>query len=158
MTEMVKHALLIMIGLGAGTFTAAGTLTVINIVGIVPRYAVRTGTGAYAKRYEDIVLAGTVVGNFLSHYHPLIASLGWFQVVLGLSGLLYVLQQFLLVVYGLSTGIFIGCLAVAIEEMTQSIPIFTRKTDIFEYCGIGFLILLLALGKSVGAIFSFLTG
>lgn len=157
MTIIVKNVLLIAIGLGAGAFTAAGTITVVNVVGIVPRYAIRTGTGAYFKCYENMLFLGTVFGNFISHYHVALGNAGWFAWVNGADGQIAFLQQPVLIIYGLSTGIFIGCLAVAIEEMTQSIPIFTRKTDVFEYCGIGFLILLLAFGKSLGAVFSFLT-
>ena len=58
-------------------------------------------------------------------------------------------------VYGLFAGMFIGCLALAIAEMLDSIPIFARRIS-FRH-GIGLAILSMAAGKLCGSILYFLT-
>ena len=59
----------------------------------------------------------------------------------------------ILAVYGLFAGIFVGCLAIAIAEMLDSIPIFARRSR-FRH-GIGIAILCMALGKTLGSLFYF---
>ena len=53
-------------------------------------------------------------------------------------------------VYGLFAGIFVGCLALAIAEMLDAIPIFTRRLK-FRH-GIGVVVLCMAIGKTVGSL------
>jgi hypothetical protein len=59
-----------------------------------------------------------------------------------------------LIVFGFFAGIFVGCLALAIAEMLNSIPIFSRRTG-FRH-GLGIALLFAALGKMAGSIFYFL--
>ena len=56
-------------------------------------------------------------------------------------------------IFGLFAGMFIGCLALAIAEMLDSIPIFTRRIS-FRH-GIGLAILTMAAGKLCGSLFYF---
>ena len=58
------------------------------------------------------------------------------------------------IVFGFFAGIFVGCLALAIAEMLNSIPIFSRRTG-FRH-GLGTALLFAALGKMAGSIFYFL--
>ena len=48
---------------------------------------------------------------------------------------------------------FVGCLALAIAEMLDSIPIFTRRIS-FRH-GLGCAVLAMAVGKFCGALFYF---
>ena len=57
------------------------------------------------------------------------------------------------VIIGLFSGMFIGCLALAIAEMLDSIPIFTRRIS-FRH-GIGLVVLSMAAGKLVGSLYYF---
>ena len=59
-------------------------------------------------------------------------------------------------VFGLFSGVFVGCLALAIAEMLDSIPIFTRRIG-FRH-GLGFMVLATALGKLAGSLIYFLCG
>lgn len=52
-------------------------------------------------------------------------------------------------VFGLFSGMFIGCLALAIAEMLDSIPIFARRIS-FRH-GLGWAILGMAAGKLCGS-------
>ena len=56
-------------------------------------------------------------------------------------------------VSGLFAGMFIGCLALAIAEMLDSIPIFARRIS-FRH-GLGGAILGMAAGKICGSLFYF---
>ena len=56
-------------------------------------------------------------------------------------------------VFGLFAGMFVGCLALAIAEMLDSIPIFTRRIS-FRH-GLGCAVLAMAVGKFCGALFYF---
>ena len=58
-------------------------------------------------------------------------------------------------VFGLFAGMFIGCLALAIAEMLDSIPIFARRVS-FRH-GLGGAILGMAAGKICGSLFYFAT-
>lgn len=66
------------------------------------------------------------------------------------------LGQTLMIVGGLFGGMFTGCLALAIAEMVDSIPIFTRRVS-FEK-GISLAILGVALGKICGSLIYFFWG
>ena len=54
---------------------------------------------------------------------------------------------------GLFAGIFVGCLALAIAEMLDSIPILTRRIG-FRH-GLGLMVLSIAMGKAVGSLLYF---
>jgi stage V sporulation protein AB len=60
---------------------------------------------------------------------------------------------FLQILFGGFSGMFIGCLALAIAEMLDSIPIFTRRVGLRQ--GIGLAILSMSVGKLCGALFYF---
>lgn len=59
-------------------------------------------------------------------------------------------------VMGFFTGCFVGCLALSIAEMLDSIPIFARRVRL--KWGIGIAIFMVALGKMAGALLYFLQG
>lgn len=58
-------------------------------------------------------------------------------------------------IFGVFAGMFIGCLALAIAEMLDSIPIFARRIS-FRH-GLGWAILGMAAGKLCGSLYYFAT-
>ena len=56
--------------------------------------------------------------------------------------------------FGLFAGIFVGCLALAIAEMLDTIPIFARRIG-FRH-GLGIVVLSIALGKAAGSLLYFM--
>jgi stage V sporulation protein AB len=70
-----------------------------------------------------------------------------------LFGLWQGVGVFLQLMYGLFGGMFIGCLALSIAEMLDSIPIFARRIS-FRH-GIGLVVLSVALGKLGGSLYYF---
>ena len=102
-----------------------------------------------------MVVFGTLLGNFLSVFgYPS----SFFQRLYGLFAgraewVWEGLTAFLLVLFGLFAGIFVGCLALAIAEMLDSIPIFARRIS-FRH-GLGLAVLSVALGKLAGSLYYF---
>lgn len=150
----MKYVFLIVLGVSYGLLAAAGVFTVLVAVGLVPRFAGKTHTAKKVILYEEMVIAGTLTGAILSifpeymqfaafwqHRHP-----EWMPVWNSLGG-------FAEALYGLSAGMFIGCLALAIAEMLDSIPILSRRIS-FRH-GMGIAILSMALGKLCGSLLYF---
>ena len=64
-----------------------------------------------------------------------------------------ILGNLILGILGIFSGMFVGCFAIAIAEMLNTIPIFTRRIRLGK--GSGMVLLFLALGKTIGALLYF---
>lgn len=134
-----NQIILAVIGLSAGLTVAGGLFSFIIELGIVADFADRTHTGDKILLYEDCVAAGGVAGNVLSMFHPSIPHAAW-----------------LLPVFGLLAGIFVGCWAMGLAEILNVFPVFIRRLKIVRYISV--FILSLAVGRGVGALVFFLKG
>lgn len=152
---MFRYLLLIITGVSFGALASAGVFTVLVAVGLVPRFAGKTHTSRYVLLYEEMVVTGTITGCFLSIFHEY-SQIGafWQERLPDMIGLWTVLGNVLMAAFGLFCGMFVGCLALAIAEMLDSIPIFSRRVSLRH--GIGLVILSMAIGKLVGSIFYFI--
>lgn len=147
---------LILLGTSYGLLAAAGVFTVLVAVGLVPRFAGKTHTAGKAVLYEEMVIFGTLTGSFLSIFTRYCQFGAWWQERFPqYEKLLLGIGVFGQGVFGLFAGMFIGCLALAIAEMLDSIPIFARRIS-FRH-GIGLAVLSMAAGKLCGSLFYFLT-
>ncbi len=147
----IREIMLAVCGLGFGIMVAAGVFTVLFVVGLIPRFACKTNTAKHEILYEEFIIAGTMCGCIASIY-DFPYKLG--TTMLGLSPVLYnVLTSLLLSVIGIFTGIFIGCLALAIAELLDSVPIFARRAKL--HGGFEIIVTGIALGKLIGAIIYF---
>ena len=149
-----RQFLLVLVGASYGLLAAAGVFTVFVAVGLVPRFAGKTHTAKKILLYEEMVVFGTLIGGALTIFPE------YFQVGAYLrhslpqwNAIWEVLGKLVQVVYGLFSGMFIGCLALAIAEMLDSIPILARRIS-FRH-GIGLAILGVAVGKLCGSLFYF---
>lgn len=129
-----NYVLLILIGLTAGFVVAAGIYAFITLIGVLTRLAIRTNTANRILLYEDIVVLGTAIGNIIILFEV--------KVPLGVAGL---------IIFGLFSGSFVGCLAVALEEVLQVFPVLTYRIRL--KVGIPFIVLCLAIGKALGAFY-----
>lgn len=145
---------LIICGVSYGLLAAAGVFTVLVAVGLVPRFAGKTHTGNKVVLYEEMVIFGTMFGCLLSIFARYCQIGEWLQQRFPehTQKLLYAGNTFQ-AVFGVFAGMFIGCLALAIAEMLDSIPIFTRRIS-FRH-GLGFTILGMAAGKVCGSLVYF---
>lgn len=156
----IKEAGLCVLGLSFGLFVSGGVFTTLTAVGLVPRFAGKTHTANKAFLYEEMVVFGTLFGNitsifykridvFLSHMQETLAALCE-RAGLSFSSWSEGLGKGLLSFFGLFTGIFVGCLALAIAELLDTIPIFARRTNLTF--GIKAVILSMAFGKLLGSL------
>ncbi|EOS27242.1 hypothetical protein C806_00210 [Lachnospiraceae bacterium 3-1] len=130
----IKQILLGFIGFAAGSAIAAGVFSFIISIGVVPRIIGKSRTAADIIAYENAVILGGVAGNILSLFSVRVSVGIW-----------------ILILFGLSAGIFTGCLAVALAEILNTFPIMFRRFGVKE--GLSFIMLFMALGKALGALY-----
>lgn len=156
--DIVKEIFLGLISACYGVLASAGVFTILIVIGLIPRFAGRTNTAAHVMRYEDAVICGTITGGMITIFDGYWEIGAWWQQFCNrywLGGLVvgeyagWIFQA----VSGLFCGMFIGCLALAIAEMLDSIPIFTRRVS-FEK-GISLAIFWVAMGKICGSLLYF---
>ena len=125
-----------LLGLCSGFTVAAGVFAFITMIGIIPRLAARTGTARHIYKYECAVIWGGTLGN--------IWALFQFRVPLSVI---------FVCLYGLFSGIFVGCLAMALAEMLRAFPIMVNRVQLKE--GFPLVVTAVALGKMTGTLFEF---
>ena len=153
---MVRTFFLILIGGSYGLLAAAGVFTVLVAVGLVPRFAGKTHTAEHVLLYEEMVIFGTLTGCVLSIFSRYCQFGAWWQQNFpNRLSLLYGLGTVWQAMFGLFSGMFIGCLALAIAEMLDSIPILSRRIS-FRH-GLGFAVVSMAIGKICGSLLYFWT-
>ena len=132
----VKQAALAIIGLSAGIVVAGGLFAFIISLSVVSDFADRTHTGSHVMLYEDCVAVGGILSSIFYIYQIHIPYGKW-----------------LLPVFGLFAGIFVGCWSMALAEVLNLFPIFIRRGKLVR-C-IPYIILSVALGKALGAFIFF---
>ena len=123
---------LALIGLSAGTVVAGGLFSFIVELGVIADFADRTHTANHILFYEDMVVLGAVFGNLFQLFEIRMPGRGAF-----------------LAIFGLFSGIFVGCWAMALAEILNVFPIFMRRARIVRYLAV--FVLMVALGKGLGA-------
>ncbi len=133
---LIKDAALVILGLSFGFSVSAGIFAFITMLGIIPRLAARTNTAKYIYTYEKMIILGGTLGNI------------WmlFQVHIPLSVVA-------VCAYGVFSGIFVGCLVMALAEMLRVIPIMVNRIQIKE--GFPLIATAIALGKMTGTLFQY---
>ena len=111
----MTQVLLALIGLGAGVGVAGGLFSFIIGLGVISDFADRTHTGDKVLLYEECVALGGILGNLMSVYQ--------FPIPYG---------AFLVPIFGLVSGIFVGCWSMALAEIL-------------------YIIVSMAFGKGIGA-------
>lgn len=153
---MLRMLVLVLMGISYGLLAAAGVFTVLAAVGLVPRFAGKTHTAKHVFLYEEMVIFGTIAGGVWSIFPEYCQVAAFLQQQLpGLMDFWVGTGIFTQAVFGLFSGMFVGCLALAIAEMLDSIPIFTRRIS-FRH-GIGLSVLSMAAGKLCGSLFYFIS-
>ena len=106
---------------------------------------VENGIVATKQDIENIVFRGIMFGTVLSLF-------SWKK-----KWLFELLGKTLLTIFGMSAGIFVGCLAVALAEILDTFPIVFRRIHLKDEFG-EVLLFTMALGKLIGSLFFFFTG
>ena len=132
----IRQILVAVVGLASGFAVAAGLFSFIIGLGVVSDFADRTHTGKHVMLYENCIMAGGILGNIFWVY-----------------GLAMPGGKWIVPVFGLFSGIFVGCWSMALAEILKIFPIFIRRIKILK-C-VPWLIFGMALGKSLGALLFF---
>ena len=136
----LKYALLAFAGASAGGIVAAGVFAFLAIIGIFPRLIAFSGSKDHILLYETMLIVGGVFGNIIDLFpYPQIP--GGFV---------------LLSLWGITSGIFVGCLVMSLAETLKALPVLSRRIRLAV--GLPYVILSVAIGKVVGALIYFVNG
>lgn len=135
---MTEQAMMFTLSCLAGLAVSAGTFAFILVIGVIPRILQRTGQKK-VMLFENIIILGIIAGNIFSTI-PVYMPLG----------------EIFIVIYGIATGIFVGCIAVALAEILHTFPIIFRRLNL--KWGLRAVIISMALGKFCGSLFYFFYG
>lgn len=142
------------LGLFCGLMVSGGVFTALLALGLVPRFAGKTHTADHILTYESAVVSGCIIGGLLGvlqikdYLNAFLYESPFFR-----SGLWVIITGGLLSGGGFFSGCFVGCVALAIAEMLDSIPIFARRIGFRK--GVGVAVLAVAVGKVVGSLLYF---
>ena len=103
----IRQILVAVVGLASGFAVAAGLFSFIIGLGVVSDFADRTHTGKHVMLYENCIMAGGILGNIFWVY-----------------GLAMPGGKWIVPVFGLFSGIFVGCWSMALAFADAA---FTRK-------------------------------
>lgn len=129
----IKEIMLGFLGLCFGFCVAGGSFALIMALGVITRFAARTHTAGHVLWYENAAILGGTVGTIVSVYS--------LPVPVGMVGVVF---------YGLFAGIFSGAWAMALTEILDVIPIFSRRINLKK--GMAALITVMGVGRTIGAL------
>jgi len=133
----LENGMLAFVGLCGGLLVAGGLFAFLALVGVITRLAAGTNTARYLVFYEDMAFLGCVAGNLFFLYR---FKLPMENVFLGF--------------YGLGAGVFTGCLAAALAEVVNMMPVLSERVSLKK--GMTGIMTVFALGKLVGSLFGLL--
>lgn len=133
---LIKNIFMCFLGVSFGVTVSAGVFAFITMLDVIPRLAHRTGTATHLYGFENAIILGGTLGNVVNLFiHRLpVTHIG-------------------IVIFGGFSGIFVGCLAMALAESLRVIPIFVKRLKMKE--GLPIVLIAIALGKFVGTIFQY---
>ncbi len=133
----MRQAALVFIGISAGGVIAAGVFAFLAIIGVFPRLIGKTKTNRHILLYETVIVVGGILGNISDIYEIPILWGG----------------NLLLGIFGLSVGIFVGCLVMSLAETLKALPTINRRIHLAV--GLQYVILSIGIGKLVGSLVYF---
>ena len=134
----IEHVAMGFLGLIFGASAAAGSFALAVKLGIIPEMTEKTHTARHIMTYENATILGGIMGNLLSVF-------GWLHLPLGKA---------FLMLYGVSAGMFVGCMAMALAEILNVFPILYRRLQLKQ--GIFWVIGTASIGKLCGCLYYFL--
>lgn len=134
---LVKHIFLAFIGVASGLSVAAGTFALIVSLKIVPRIIGKGHTASRIMLFENVIIVGGILGSIVTVFPGLSLPFG---------------SPFL-VLYGLFSGIQVGCLVMALAEIMNVFPIMFRRLRL--KAGLSWVITSMAAGKVIGGLWYF---
>lgn len=135
--RILYWAICILWGFSTGLIISTGILSFINAIGVIPRFATKAKVTMHYFALANASLLGVVVGT-----------------IFYIWDVYFPLPKILIALFGLAFGMFVGCLAVALAEILNVIPISKSRLKLKR--GVYIMILAFAIGKMVGTLFYYL--
>lgn len=135
----IRQIALAILGLSGGILVAGGLFGFVVSLGVISDFADRTHTGNKVRLYERALALGGSLGNIIHIYKIPVPAGTW-----------------LLAVFGIFAGVFVGGWAMALAETLNVFPIFMRRAKLVG-C-IPYIILSIAIGKGIGSLIYFWFG
>ena len=149
---ILREIFLSVIAFLAGAGVSAGVFAFVLVIGVVPRI-LRCSRIENIILIENVMICGVVAGN-ISSVLDTAYNLGFANMpkvpVSNICG------NIIIAIYGLCVGIFVGCIAVALAEILHTFPIIYKRMKL--RAGLGIIVISMAIGKALGALYYFLTG
>lgn len=136
----LKQALLFVVGISAGGIVAGGVYAFLAVIGIFPRLIGTTGTKSHIMLCETMLILGGIYGNLMDLY----------RIPRMFGG------NLTLAFWGISTGVFVGCLVMSLAETLKALPVLGRRIQLAT--GLQYVIAAIAAGKFLGAVIYFVYG
>ena len=127
----------------AGAAVSAGTFAFVLVIGVVPRMLRKYHMAKYIVQIENVLMLGILAGVFFAVF-PI--DIQWHNII----------GAFILFIYGIGAGIFVGGISVTLAEILDTFPILFHRFKITR--GLSFIIFSLARGKMVGGFYYFVRG
>ena len=141
----LKSCILVFTGFCAGIGVSAGTFAFLLVIQVIPRILQKAKMEKKVIFTENMIIKGILFGTVLSLFEW---KKRWLFAVLGRT---------LLTIYGLSAGVFVGCISIALAEILDTFPIFSRRLKL-KNAGGPRLLVCMAIGKTLGALSYFYLG
>lgn len=129
----MKAFIAVVIAFANGLTVGSGLVSFLAIIGLVPRLAEVTHTERNLRYYEiTMVCASTLAALEPAFYLKLYLPAG------------------MTIIPGVFMGLFVGCLAAALAEVLNVLPVMARRVGLLIY--IRFFLLSMIIGKVVGSL------
>lgn len=123
-------------GFAAGFIVAGGEVALMIGLGIITRFVGISHTAKRIPFYEDAILLGAVTGTILTVFDIRLIIGGW-----------------ILIVGGLFMGVFVGGWIMALAEVINVFPVYSRRIGITK--GFSWIVITIAIGKVLGSLLHF---
>ena len=133
---MIRMIVMVLMALGGGFLVAAGVVALLVGLGIITRFTGISHTAVHNRLYETAIVLGAVYGNLMTVY-AVGLELGW-------PGL---------IVFGISAGMYVGGWIMALAEVINIFPVFSRRIGLTK--GFSLIVIAIAVGKMLGSLLHF---
>lgn len=134
---LIRYVCLFFVCFCGGAAIAGGYFAFVSMIGIFPKLLEKIKCGRYCMLIECLLAYGAVLGNVLY--------------VFNIPAHITVFGYSVICLFG---GVFVGCLAGALTEVLNVIPIAGRRLGLRRY--LPYVIYALGIGKLVGSLLSVL--
>lgn len=132
----MEQFLVALAGFSSGFIVAGGVVALMVGLGIITRFIGISKTAKHIAGVEDAILLGAVLGTVLTTYDLRLPVGVW---ILG--------------IFGLFMGIFVGGWIMALAEVVNVFPVYFRRMGITK--GASWVVITLAVGKTLGSLAQF---